>query len=76
MENALDKSDNFPFSNFRFSLTTNDIKELLDIFESFKYALQPIFESLLQNPNGTMWNLAQKLGQNPGKKCSKFPQVF
>ena len=34
VQNALAKSDDFPFSILRFSLTISDLGEFLDIFES------------------------------------------
>ena len=43
-KNGLIKSDKMPFSLIRFSLTTNDLGEFLEILEIFQHALQSIFE--------------------------------
>ena len=52
-ENGLNKSDKIPFSLLRFSLTTNDLGELLDILEILQHALQSVFEMNFEIPLGT-----------------------
>ena len=64
-ENGLNKSDKMPISPLRFSLTTNDLGEFLDIFEILQHALQSIFEMHFEIPFGTRWKISMKLGQKP-----------
>ena len=52
-KNGMNKSDKMPFSLLRFSLTTNDFGEFLDILGSFQCSLQSIFEMKLEILLGT-----------------------
>ena len=52
-ENGMNKSDKMPISLLRFSLTTNDLGEFLNILESLQNDLQSIFEMNFEIPLGT-----------------------
>ena len=69
-------SDKTLTSSLRFSLLKNDLKEFLYILERLQGSLQPIFESRLNIPIGTIWKIAMKLGQNPDQIRQNFTKCF